>query len=73
MSDIPDDTDRIEDFEDLIDWIEECGLEVREGYDIHLGNCPECGMNEYFCHIFADDELEVKTNCVWCGHSQDAL
>lgn len=74
MSEIPEDIDPKEDFEEFVTWVdEELEIILDDGYDVHLGNCPECGMNEYFIHFYFEDGVDAMTNCIWCGHTERAL
>lgn len=74
MTEIPEDIDPQEDFVEFVKWVdEELQVIQDDGYDIHLGNCPECGMNEYYIHFYFEEETEAMTNCIWCGHTAKAL
>lgn len=69
MLEIPQHINPREDFEEYVNWLADReDIYVEDGRDYHLGLCPECGMNEFYLHVFAEEGV-VRTNCIWCGNS----
>lgn len=67
--DMPEEIEPDDNFGNFVEWLSQSDFRVEDGLDVHIGNCPDCGMNEYFLHVFSDDEISVVTSCLWCGRS----